>query len=79
MWPHQAVTHPGISFPCQPKIAFCGPWSWRWLSRLFLKDFNHVATPGRDPPGYQFPMLTQNCILRSVVVAVVVMSVFKGF
>ena len=34
-----------------------------------FEDFSHVATPGRDPPGYQFPMLTQNCILRSVVVA----------
>ena len=44
-----------------------------------FRDFSHVATPGRDPPGYQFPMLAQNCILRSVVVAVVVMSVFKGF
>ena len=44
-----------------------------------FKDFSHVATPGCDPPGYQFPMLTQNCILRSVVVAAVVMSVFKGF
>ena len=44
-----------------------------------FKDFSHVATPGRDPPGYQFPMLTQNSILRSVVVAVVVMSVFEGF
>ena len=34
-----------------------------------FKDFSHVATPGRDPPGYQyqFPMLTQNCILCSVV------------
>ena len=20
-----------------------------------FKDFSHVATPGRDPPGYQFP------------------------
>ena len=34
-----------------------------------LKDFSHVAAPGRDPPGYQFPMLSQNCILRFVVVA----------
>ena len=68
MWPHQAVTHPGISFPCQPETAFCVPWSWRCLSRVFLKDFSHVATPGRDP--YQFPMSTQKCILRSVVVAV---------
>ena len=31
---------------------------------MFLKDFSHVATPGRDPPRYQFPMLTQNCILN---------------
>ena len=44
-----------------------------------FKDFSHVATPGRDPPGYQFPMSSQNCSLRSVVVAVVVTSVFKGF
>ena len=34
-----------------------------------FKDFSHVATPGRDPPGYQFPMLTQSCILYFVVVA----------
>ena len=34
-----------------------------------FKDFSHVATPGRDPPGYQLPMLTQNCILHFVVVA----------
>ena len=28
-----------------------------------FKEFSHVATPGRDPPGYQFPMLT-HCILN---------------
>ena len=44
-----------------------------------FNDFSHVATSGRDPPGYALPMLTQNCILHSVVVAVVVMIVFKGF
>ena len=51
-----------------------------------VKDFKHVATPGRDPPRYQFPMLTQNCILCSVGVAVLsclfsgaAMTVFKGF
>ena len=32
-----------------------------------FKDFSHVATSGRDPPGYQFFMLTQNCILRFAV------------
>ena len=31
---------------------------------MFLKDFNHVATPGCDTPGYQFRMLTQNCIFN---------------
>ena len=34
---------------------------------MFLKDLNHVAAPGCDPPLYQFPMFTQNCILRAVV------------
>ena len=34
-----------------------------------FNDFSYVATPGRDPPWYQFPMLTQSCILRFVVVA----------
>ena len=46
---------------------------------MFLKEFSHVATPGREPPGYQFPMLSQNCILRFAVGARLSCMLLKDF